>query len=147
MDLNFLFFVLVLDLFILTDCQNDGSAKLSEKNMLNYSDTATFDGPYIKFDTTSVNFGKVYEGERVGAYFKFKNFGNKDLVLIDIKPSCGCTVADFNSEPITPGRDGEIKVVFDTEGRPGVNYKSLVVVSNDSRGKVELIIMAEVIKK
>ena len=147
MKINFLFFLLALGLFILTDCQNDGSGNSSEKRQVSYSGTASFEGPYIMFDTTCVNFGRVYEGERVGAYFKFKNFGNKNLVLMNVKPSCGCTIAEFNIEPIPPGREGEIKVVFDTEGRSGINYKSLGVVSNDSRGEVELIIMAEVIKK
>jgi hypothetical protein len=132
---------------LLSACQNDGSTKNSKINIINSSNSASFDGPYIKFDTTCYNFGKVYEGERVGAYFKYKNTGSKNLVLTNISTSCGCTVPDYNSNPLAPGMEGEVKAVFNTEGRTGYQFKTLNVKTNGEPAEIELTITAVVIEK
>jgi len=41
----------------------------------------------IKFNHTDYNFGTVIAGEKVTHTFKFKNVGNKDLLLVKVKPS------------------------------------------------------------
>ena len=127
-------------------CQNDGCVNKNQKPILTTSDTGSFMGPYIKFDTTVYNFGKVYEGERVGAYFKFKNLGNKNLVLTNVSTTCGCTIPAYSEEPLTPGMEGEIKVIFDTYERTGYQYNTVNVKTNTEQGEIELVITAEVVK-
>jgi hypothetical protein len=62
--------------------------------------------------------------------FHFKNSGNKPLVIARVQPSCGCTVAEQPTEPIAPGKEGNIKAVFDSENHTGVNHKTLYVYAN-----------------
>ena len=76
------------------------------------------------------NVGPVNEGQVVDIAFRFKNTGNKPLVIRDVKASCGCTVAERPEAPIAPGKEGEIKASFNSQGRVGINNKTLTVLAN-----------------
>jgi hypothetical protein len=132
---------------ILPACQNDGSGKVNVNSGLSAYKTELYGAPLIKFDTTAFNFGKVYEGEQVGGYFRYRNLGTKDLFVTSVTASCGCTLPSFSKDPVKPGEEGKIKFIFDTEGRAGLNYKSINVITNGSSKEIELIIIAEVIRK
>lgn len=88
-------------------------------------------------DTTSVqmidsvyNFGKVSDGEKVVFSYRFKNTGEKPLVVSAANASCGCTIPEKPEEPLMPGETGVIKVVFDSKGRVGPVQKEINVISN-----------------
>jgi len=88
-------------------------------------------------DTTSIimldstyDFGKVTDGEKVVYNYRFRNTGNKPLVISSATASCGCTVPEKPEEPIKPGETGFLKVVFNSEGRVGPAHKEIYVVSN-----------------
>lgn len=105
-------------------------------------------------DSTSVevidvlyNFGKVVDGEKVEYNYRFRNTGNKPLVIINASASCGCTVPQKPEKPILPGEIGFIKVVFDSRGRIGETHKSITVTSNAHPGFPELKLEGEVIKQ
>jgi hypothetical protein len=74
--------------------------------------------------------GKIREGQKLEIAFRFKNTGNKPLVIENVLPSCGCTVADKPQEPIAPGKEGVIKGVFDSAGKPGKANKTMTVLAN-----------------
>ena len=52
----------------------------------------------------------IVMGEEISMIYRVANIGKEPLVITDIQPSCGCTVADGNIEGIIP--PGE-------EGKPG----------------------------
>ena len=88
-------------------------------------------------DTTSVQMidsifaiGTIKEGENASFSFRFKNTGNKPLVISSANASCGCTVPEKPEKPIMPGETGFIKVVFHSKGRVGPIQKEVQVVSN-----------------
>jgi len=88
-------------------------------------------------DSTSVimldsvyDFGKITEGEKVTFNYRFKNTGEHPLVVASAVASCGCTVPEKPEEPIQPGATGMLKVVFNSEGKPGPAHKTIRVVSN-----------------
>ena len=56
------------------------------------------------------NFGTVAKGEAIEYSFKVRNNGKSDLVINDVKPSCGCTIGKF---------DKVIKPVIYWENRNG----------------------------
>jgi hypothetical protein len=101
----------------------------------------------ISFDETDHNFGRVYEGEQVGWYFKFRNTGTKNLIITNAYASCGCTVPDYNKDPVHPGGEGVIKVVFDSKDRTGIQSKTVTVESNAQNKIITLKIKAEIINK
>ena len=72
--------------------------------------------------------------------FKVKNTGKAPLVIARATASCGCTSPEYTTEPIAPGKTGEIKVTFDTAGRPGPFNKTIQVYSNGYTGSYVLTI-------
>ena len=80
------------------------------------------------------NFGKIMEGQKLAVSFRFKNTGDKPLVIISVEPACGCTVADYPKQPIKPGEEGEITGEFNSQGRPGQQHKTVTVKTNTPVG-------------
>ena len=93
------------------------------------------------------DFGKVAEGEIVEYSYRFKNTGNKPLVVTNVSASCGCTVPEKPEEPIKPGEIGFIKVKFNSENRPGQVHKTVTVSSNANPPFQELLLKGEVTGK
>ena len=93
------------------------------------------------------DFGKTNEGEIVQFSYRFKNTGNKPLVIADVKASCGCTVPEKPEKPIMPGEVGFILVKFNSERRPGETHKTITVHSNANPPFPELVLKGTVIGK
>lgn len=87
------------------------------------------DSTTIVFNKTTHDYGTMIKGADGNYTFTFKNTGSLPLVLTNVKSSCGCTVATWPKEPIAPGKEGEIKVKYDTN-RMGPFQKSITVTSN-----------------
>lgn len=104
------------------------------------------DYPRITFDAVEFDMGKVVQGARVEKVFRFTNTGRSPLVLSAVNSTCGCTVGrDWPKAPIASGAQGEITVVFDSEGRTGMQHKSITVVSNALPASTVLTLFGEVI--
>lgn len=86
--------------------------------------------PVFSFTEEHFDFGRILEGEVVTHEFVFTNTGNADLIIENVKPSCGCTTPDWTKEPILPGEQGSIKVQFDSKGKSGMQKKSVTVTAN-----------------
>jgi hypothetical protein len=76
------------------------------------------------------DFGKIQEGQKLEVSFRYKNIGDKPLVIQHVQASCGCTVAEQSTEPVAPGADGLIKATFNSQGHPGLAQKVLTVTAN-----------------
>lgn len=88
----------------------------------------------LKFDHQEHAFGDINEGEKVSHDFKFKNEGNAPLILSNVMIACDCTTSEWPKQPIMPGKEGVIKVMFDSENKDGQQKKVLVILSNASNG-------------
>ena len=84
----------------------------------------------IQWLDSAKNIGKISEGEKVEIAYRFVNTGNHPLVIENVMATCGCTVAEKPAEPVSPGKEGVIKAVFNSEGRPGSQHKSITVYAN-----------------
>ncbi len=143
--LTFLF----LSAMVFYSCQSDASGEekgveevLSESKVGKLENSANRVSPQntvpadtvnvakITFEETTHNFGTVKEGEKVEHVYKFKNTGKVPLVITNAKGSCGCTVPDWPEKPIAVGDSGEIKVVFNSNGKPGNQRKTVTVTAN-----------------
>ncbi len=88
--------------------------------------------PKIYFTEINFDFGKVKEGETLSHNFTFKNLGNEKLVISSVQPACGCTGATLNGKSeFAKDEQGEIGVTFNTQGRTGLNKKTIQVNTND----------------
>ncbi len=86
--------------------------------------------PQIQFDKTSVDLGTIKEDAIVERAFEFINAGGSDLVIIDVKGSCGCTVPTKPNEPIAPGKRGKITVKYTAKNKVGPQKPTITVISN-----------------
>jgi hypothetical protein len=130
---------LVMITLLLTQCGNNVKKNTSG---LTAGDTGTVK---IIFREYEHNFGKVSEGEKVSHVFIFENQGSANLVIASATTTCGCTVPEYDSRPISPGGTGNLEVVFDTSGRNGMQTKTITVKSNAKPPVVLLKITAEVV--
>jgi hypothetical protein len=95
-------------------------------------------------DSTHQDLGKVKEGSVVEVSWKFKNTGNKPLIISNVNPGCGCTVADKPEEPIAPGGESIIKAKFDSKDRVGSQRKDVYVTANTGTDQQVLSFAVEV---
>lgn len=99
----------------------------------------------IKFAEQNHNFGTIPEhGGKVSHTFEFTNTGNANLVIIDAKADCGCTVPEYPSAPIAPGKKGKIKVTYNPLYRPGAFTKVITIKSNAKQKKTRIKISGTV---
>jgi hypothetical protein len=100
-------------------------------------------GPIIKFDVKSHDYGTIEQNANGVFDFVFKNEGTEPLILTNVRSSCGCTIPQWPREPIAPGESSQIAVKYDTR-RIGAFSKSITVVSNGSEQPVILKINGKV---
>jgi hypothetical protein len=130
-----IFFIalVIASVFIISCDSKNASSKINSTNLETAKERdakLSLGAPIIEFDQVEYDFGTITEGEVVSGIFKVTNKGKVDLLITDVKPSCGCTTPDFTKEPIAPGASGEIKFEFNSAGRVGIQNKSITVKSN-----------------
>ncbi|MBE9467107.1 MAG: DUF1573 domain-containing protein [Bacteroidetes bacterium] len=139
--------------FLLLSCNNNATSDKDNKvttDIVNNPITASgkYDKnilPKIKFDKATHDFGVIIQGEKVSHSFTYKNVGGSDLLIRDIKATCGCTVVKFSKDPLPPGKEGKVEVVFNSDRRKGIQRKSVFLWANTQPNRNEISITAEVI--
>ena len=81
-------------------------------------------------DGMDKDFGKIEEGKNLEVSFRFKNVGDKPLVISNVSASCGCTVPETPKKPYAPGETGVIKASFNSAGKVGAQSKQVNVFAN-----------------
>ena len=102
-------------------------------------------GPVLALAAERHEFGRVQQGELVRHTFVLTNDGSQDLVIAEVKPSCGCTAPTWPRQAIKPGEKAEIQVVFNTAGKLGPQQKYITVRSNAAPEPKNLYLVGEVI--
>jgi len=131
----------VILLIILAGCNSRQTGKNTGESGLLTDGEAT----EITFREYEHDFGKITEGEKVAHIFVFENNGPGSLVIESASTSCGCTVPKYDRSPIPAGKGGHLEVVFDSNGRSGIQTKTISVRSNAKTEVVILKITADVV--
>jgi len=84
----------------------------------------------VKFDKMFHDFGKATEGEQVETIFVLTNTGKEPVIIKSHEVQCGCTTPTYTKEPIMPGKSTNIKVGFNTNGKMGINDKTVTIITN-----------------
>ncbi len=127
-------FISVVTAVIFMACKNNDQKQTEVKGgipVINTNDPTQFTS--IQWLDSLVDFGTVKEGETKDIQFRFKNTGNKPLVITSVAPSCGCTVPEFSREPIQPGKEGFVKAVFNSAGQHATVHKTITVSTNTQK--------------
>ena len=88
------------------------------------------EGPNMVVPEKVKDMGKVAQGDVLDVDFEIVNEGDETLEIKAVRPTCGCTVADFDRE-IAPGKSGFIKAKLETRDFTGPISKSILVMTND----------------
>ena len=84
----------------------------------------------IQFEKLSHDFENITQGEIVEYEFIFTNTGDADLLIASAVASCGCTIPDYPKEPINAGKQGKIKIKFNSEMRIDKFLKEIYITAN-----------------
>lgn len=134
----------------LISCKENIASKINKENLevAKERDYKFNEGaPEITFEKTEHDFGVINEGDIVETIFSFKNTGKSELIITKATGSCGCTVPKWPKQPIAVGESAEIKVKFNTRGKPNKQSKSITLTTNTVKGKEVVIIKAQVTPK
>jgi uncharacterized protein YgiM (DUF1202 family) len=88
--------------------------------------------------------GEVPKGTPVEHDFTVRNTGTADLLILSVKPACGCTTPGFD-KVVPPGGTGKITLKVDTARFKGPISKTATVTTNDpDQPNVKLVMNANV---
>jgi hypothetical protein len=95
------------------------------------SSAAEKKGPRIAVEPTSFDFGQALQNKTLTKEFAIRNLGDADLVIEEVKTSCGCTAALLSSKVIKPGGQTPLRVALETRSSQGRVERRVVIRSND----------------
>jgi hypothetical protein len=87
-------------------------------------------GPRMVLPEEKKDVGTVAKGDVIKQIYVVKNAGKSDLHITDVKPSCGCTVPEYD-KVIKPGAEGKITLNVETKNFQGPISKTALVVTDD----------------
>ena len=67
---------------------------------------------FAKFNVDKYDFGKIKQNVPAVYTFEITNKSDKPLVIENAHATCGCTVPEYQKEPIAPGKTAKIKVQY-----------------------------------
>ncbi|MES2890597.1 MAG: DUF1573 domain-containing protein [Bacteroidota bacterium] len=137
-----LFFLLVM-IFGIASCDVRKNDKVVDDGVQQL-ENAKKDTTTVQLIDSVYNFGTVADGEVVTFNFRFKNSGDKPMVITNTTASCGCTVPEKPEKPIMPGETGFIKVAFNSKGKIGHNEKNITVMANTNPAFPTLVLTGDV---
>lgn len=79
------------------------------------SDTTNFTS-ITWLDSTTQSLGKLKKDKEIEITWRFKNTGDKNLIIENVTAECGCTIPEKPQQPFAPGEEGVIKAKFNGSG-------------------------------
>ncbi|TDI80273.1 MAG: DUF1573 domain-containing protein [Bacteroidetes bacterium] len=138
-----IFILAAVALVAFTSCKENAADKVSEENVAAAAerDAEATKFPVMVFEESEFDFGTIDQGTPQEHVFKFTNTGDADLIIVDAKSSCGCTVPEYTKDPVAPGATGELLVKFNGSGKNQVS-KTVTITANTKTGKETIKIKA-----
>jgi hypothetical protein len=100
----------------------------------------------VVWKSETVEVGEIPQGTPKTIEFSFKNTGNKSVLITNVKPSCGCTAADYTKEAVAPGKMGYVKATYNAAAA-GAFTKTITVTTNAEETPKVLTFKGTVIAK
>ncbi len=76
--------------------------------------------------------------------FKFTNHQTDAIAIAHVQSTCGCAVPQYTKKAILPGESGEISIIYNPQGRPGVFNRTILVSFSGQENKVHLSVKGTV---
>jgi hypothetical protein len=85
----------------------------------------------LSFEKTNLEIEAKASDMKAEAVFPFKNTGSEIITIREVKPSCDCTAARLEKRTYRPGESGTITAVFTFGDRVGMQFKQVVVKTDE----------------
>jgi hypothetical protein len=89
--------------------------------------------PRIEFVQQRLDLGNLPDYKKVPFVFRFRNRGQTELVIREVRTTCGCTAALVERDRYRPGEWGTIRGTVDTVGKSGSIEERVYVKTNEVR--------------
>ena len=96
----------------------------------------------VAVNVTSLSLGSFPWQEEQKTLFTLKNVGEHSLIIEGTTTSCDCTTVSYSKEPVAPGNEVKLEVVYKAE-KPEPFYRTISVYCNTSDAPIELEITGE----
>ncbi|VXB95994.1 conserved exported hypothetical protein [Flavobacterium sp. 9AF] len=94
----------------------------------------------MKWHNETHEFGEIEKGKPVSYEFTFTNTTNETVLITNVKPSCGCTAANYTKTPIKPGEKGSITATYNAAS-PGSFTKTVTVTTSEEGAAPKVLII------
>ncbi|MGD9928602.1 MAG: DUF1573 domain-containing protein [Mangrovibacterium sp.] len=123
-----------------TDYRNSiGVSATVEEDFSALSPEELASAPVVSFNEETHDFGDIKEGDQVECVFTIKNSGKRDLIIRNVKTSCGCTAVTPEKKVIAANETVPLKVVFNSKGKRGRQNKAITVITNDPKKPTSIL--------
>ena len=104
--------------------------------------TVTQNPAFVQFIVKEHDFGNIKQGVPASFVFEMKNVGDRNIELLNVGASCGCTTPNWRGGVYKPGETTNITATFDARSE-GIFHKVITVTT--SEGVETLIIKGNVL--
>jgi hypothetical protein len=91
----------------------------------------------VELAQTEIELKDLHIGKTSETVFRLKNTGTQPLIIQTVDASCGCTVPEWEKQPVKAGKSAEIKVQITPEEKGHFN-KTVTVHCNTETGQILL---------
>ena len=146
------YFFILLCAASLISCASDSGKEASETNN---SEPRTQPVPPASAGVTKIQWidsvnqvlSPIKKGGEVDILYRFRNVGDRPLVVESVTAGCGCTVAERPTEPIAPGAEGVIRGKFNSASQGlGTMIKNISVTANTEERNHQLTFNVTVVE-
>ena len=144
-----IFLILALGIGMIACKTNDKKVGTDSTTTNENTATGTEPGELTSIEWIDPNpqkLGKLVKDKEIEVTFRFKNTGDKMLVIENVTASCGCTIPEKPEKPFAPGEEGVIRAKFNGSGQ-GTISKTVTVTANTTPQKTyNLIFTGEIVE-
>ena len=127
-------FIIALTGFLFAACKDAGTKTgkietMSKEEIEKAKTDSTLLTSLEWLDSTTQQLGQLKKDKEIEISWRFRNSGDKMLVIENVTASCGCTIPEKPEKPLAPGEEGLIKAKFNGSGS-GTIHKYVHVFAN-----------------
>jgi hypothetical protein len=99
--------------------------------------------PQVTIMPPEIDFGRLEQHQVREGSLTIYNNGDETLEILDVKSSCGCTVAEPAVSSLAPGENTSLHVTFDSKTFQGDQQKPVTIYTNDpARSEIQIMVTA-----